>query len=118
MAAFDDWVTDRRVTRVDVEAFVADPALVGTLYRGELFACMSSGTTGRPGLFLHDQHAIAVYRALVIVRIDLAWLNAGQWLRLTGRGFRWAAVSWNMKSEGKRLRFRRTALLRFFVSTW
>ncbi len=92
MAAFDDWVTDRRVTRADVEAFVADPALVGTLYRGELFACTSSGTTGRPGLFLHDQHAIAVYRALVIVRIDLAWLNAGQWLRLAGRGFRWAAA--------------------------
>ncbi len=92
MAAFDDWVTDQRVTRADVEAFVANPASVGTLYRGELFACTSSGTTGHPGLFVHDQHAMAVYRAIVIVRIDLAWLNAGEWLRLARRGFKWAAV--------------------------
>ncbi|MDO9167032.1 MAG: phenylacetate--CoA ligase family protein [Rhodoferax sp.] len=92
MADFNDWVTDPRVTRTDVEAFVANPALVGTPYRGELFACTSSGTTGHPGLFLHDQYAIAVYRALTLVRIDLGWLNASHWLRLARRGIRWAAV--------------------------
>jgi hypothetical protein len=35
MAAFDDWVTDPGITRAELEAFVADPALVGaagTLY--------------------------------------------------------------------------------------
>ncbi len=55
IAAFDDCVTDTRVTRADLEAFVADPALVGSLYRNELFVCTSSGTTGHPGLFLHDR---------------------------------------------------------------
>jgi phenylacetate-coenzyme A ligase PaaK-like adenylate-forming protein len=92
MAAFDDWVTDRGVTRAGVEAFVADPVLVGAPYRRGYFVCTSSGTTGYPGLFVHDGSAIAVYRAIVIVRIDLAWLTAGQWLRLVWHGFRWAAV--------------------------
>jgi phenylacetate-CoA ligase len=34
MARFDDWVTDRGVTRAEVEAFVADPGLVGHRFRG------------------------------------------------------------------------------------
>jgi len=92
MGAFDDWVTDVRVTRADVEAFVANPALIGTPYLDDVFVCTSSGTTGHTGLFLHDQHAVAVYRALVLVRIDLAWLSPSQWLRLAGRGLRWASV--------------------------
>jgi phenylacetate-CoA ligase len=92
MAAFDDWVTDRRITRADVEAFVAVPEKFGTLYRDEYFACTSSGTTGYPGLFLHDQHALAVYRAIVKIRIDLAWLSLLDVLRLLTRGLRWATV--------------------------
>lgn len=92
MAAFDEWVTDPRVTRADLEGFVSDSTLVGSLYRNEFFVCTSSGTTGHPGLFLHDREAIAAYRALVIIRIDLAWLDARDWLRLARRGLRWAAV--------------------------
>ena len=63
MARFDDWVTDPDVTRTDLEAFVADPTLVGSRYRGRYFACTSSGTTGHPGLFVHDPAAVACYRA-------------------------------------------------------
>jgi len=92
MAEFDNWVTDRKITRKDVEAFVSDPAKFGTLYRGEIFACTSSGTTGYPGLFLHDPHALAVYRAIVLIRIDLAWMGFTQYLRLARRGLRWAAL--------------------------
>lgn len=92
MAAFDDWVTDPGVTRAGLEAFVADPALLGVLYRGEYFVCTSSGTTGHPGLFVYDRSTITVLRALVIARIDLGWLTAGQWLHLVARGFRWATV--------------------------
>lgn len=92
MTAFDDWVTDPRVTRAGVEAFVADPSRIGTPYRGEFFVCTSSGTTGRPGLFVHDRRAIAVYRAIVVVRIGLIWLSASGWLGLARRGLRWAGV--------------------------
>lgn len=92
MAAFDDWVTDPEVTRARVEAFAADPVLLGSLYRGRWFVCASSGTTGHPGLFAHDQGAIAIYRALNVVRVDLAWLSSRQWLTLARRQMRWAAV--------------------------
>jgi len=92
MDAFDGWVTDPRVTRAGVEAFISDPSRVGTPYQDDLFVCTSSGTTGHPGLFLHDQHALAVYRALVLVRIDLAWLTFWQWVQMGVRGLRWASV--------------------------
>jgi phenylacetate-CoA ligase len=92
MDAFDDWVTDPRVTRAGVEAFTADLAQIGALYQDAWFVCTSSGTTGHPGLFVHDGDAIAIYRALNVVRLDLAWLSAEQWLRFVPRGVRWAAV--------------------------
>jgi phenylacetate-coenzyme A ligase PaaK-like adenylate-forming protein len=41
---------------------------------------------------LHDPHALAVYRALVLVRIDLAWLTFWQWVQMGVRGLRWASV--------------------------
>lgn len=62
MAHFDDWVTDDRVTRAGLEAFLAEPDLIGHPYLGRYFACTSSGTTGHHALFLHDRGAIAVYR--------------------------------------------------------
>ena len=91
MARFDEWVADPAVTRAVVEAFVADPARVGQPLLGRYFVCASSGTTGEPGLFVHDRSAMAVYRSFS-VRADLMWLTAGDWLSLVRRGFRWAAV--------------------------
>ncbi len=92
MAAFDDWVTDPRVTRADVEAFVADPTRVGAPYRGGSFVCTSSGTTGRPGLFVHDAGAVAVHDALLAMRSYLGWFTVGEWLSLARRGVRYAAL--------------------------
>lgn len=92
MPAFDDWVTDPRVTLAGVQAFVADPALIATPYCGEYFVCTSAGTTGHPGLFVYDRHAVDTYRALSIGRITRDWVGARGMLRMTRRGFRWAAV--------------------------
>lgn len=91
MAAFDDWVTDPAVTRAGLEAFIADPSLIATAFR-ESFVCTSAGTTGHPGLFVHDRGAIDVYRAITFTRIAPAWFGAADWWRLALRGFRWAAV--------------------------
>ena len=91
MADFDAWLTDPGVTLERVEAFVADPALVGVPFQGEHYVCSSSGTTGHPGLFVHDRGAVAVYRALS-TRVDRTWLSGVQWLRLAGQGMRWATV--------------------------
>ncbi|BCW70270.1 phenylacetate--CoA ligase family protein [Arthrobacter sp. NicSoilB8] len=91
MANFDDWVTDPAVTRDGVEAFIADPSLVGTPYLGRYFVCTSSGTTGHPGIFVHDPRSLAVSQAFTL-RIDLAWLSPVELLAVARRGLRWAAV--------------------------
>jgi len=76
MANFDEWATNPAVSRVEVEAFVADPRLVGQLYRDHYAVYTTSGTTGTPGLFLHDQQALAVY--------DRLWQHRGwrKWMGL------------------------------------
>jgi phenylacetate-coenzyme A ligase PaaK-like adenylate-forming protein len=92
MAEFDDWITDPRITRAGLEAFIADPARVGDPYLDGLFVCTTSGTTGHPGLFVHDRRVVAVYRAMTIVRMDLSWLSPLDWVALVRRGLRWAGV--------------------------
>ncbi|MGY3317881.1 phenylacetate--CoA ligase family protein [Arthrobacter sp. TE12232] len=91
MANFDDWVTDPAVTRAGVEAFIADPSLVGTPYLERYFVCTTSGTTGHPGIFVHDPRSLAVSQAFTL-RIDLAWLSPAELLAMGRRGLRWAAV--------------------------
>ncbi len=91
MASFDEWVCDPRVTLAGVQAFVAGSRPAGTPFLGEYFVCSTSGTTGRPGLFVHDRGACRVYEALSIP-MDLAWLSGRQWLELLGRQARWAVV--------------------------
>ena len=91
MAAFDDWVCDPRITLADTGEFISDPERVGTPYRGDYFVCTSSGTTGRPGVFVHDQGACQVYQAMSYP-MDLAWLSRRQWVTLLRRRVSWAVV--------------------------
>lgn len=91
MAAFDDWSTDRAVNREGVEAFLADPGSIGGDYLGRYAVWKSSGTRGRPGIFVQDRHALAVYDALVCSRLDTgAWLEASP--RAAAAGARAALV--------------------------
>jgi phenylacetate-coenzyme A ligase PaaK-like adenylate-forming protein len=73
MAHFDEWATDRRIRRRDVERFVADPARIGDRFLDRYRVWKSSGSSGEPGLFVQDDRALAIYDALVAVR----WLAAG-----------------------------------------
>jgi phenylacetate-coenzyme A ligase PaaK-like adenylate-forming protein len=91
MAAFDDWVTDSAVTRAGVESFMADPARIGTPYLGQYWVCSTSGTTGHPGLFVHDRAACTVYQA-ISYRIGLSWFSARLWWGLFSRRLHWASV--------------------------
>lgn len=123
MARFDDWVTDPGVTRAGLEAFVADPALVGSRYLGRYLVFTSSGTTGHPGLFVHDAGAVVCYRAQGIRAIGTV-LNARRLLAVLRRGVRTAIVVgtgghfagavW-LESERRRSRGRRRALRLFSV---
>ncbi len=91
MSSFDDWVTDPAVTQSGAGAFIADPARAGGRYLGRYFVCTTSGTTGLPGVFVHDRGACAVYRAFSY-RVGLAWLSARQWVGMARLRGRWAAV--------------------------
>lgn len=91
MARFDDWVTDHRITRPDVEAFVADPTLSGIRFLDEYFVCRSSGTTGRPGIFVADRAAIATTYACYAFGA-VRGLRRARWRRLLAKGMRQARV--------------------------
>ena len=85
MACFDEWVTDRRVTLQGVRRFIESPANIGRPYLGCYTVWESSGSSGEPGIFVQDPHAMAVYDALEALRrpglrpverwMDPFWLN-------------------------------------------
>ena len=66
MGEFDSWMTDRAVIRQDVDAFVADVDRVGDLFLGRYVVWTTSGTTGKPGVFLHDPGAMSAYGAIAV----------------------------------------------------
>ncbi len=68
MENFDEWVTDPAVRRRDAEAFVSDPARIGSLFRERFVAFATSGTSGRPAVFLHDGDAARFYAAIAVTR--------------------------------------------------
>ncbi len=68
MHHFDDWVTDPAVTKHQVEAFIADPALIGHDYLDRYVVCTTSGSTGIPAILVHDHDALVVYNVLGYIR--------------------------------------------------
>lgn len=91
MSSFEDWVCDPQITRAKVESFVTGPAQAGTPFLGRYFVCTSSGSTGHPGLFVHDRAACAFYEATTY-RMDLAWLSGRQWLQILHSQIRWGVI--------------------------
>lgn len=79
MSGFDDWVTDRAVKRADVQAFMADPRRAGCDYLGRYAVWSSSGTSGQPGIFLHDGAALATYGVLTTWRMQPQLLARCLW---------------------------------------
>lgn len=76
MQRFDDWATDRRITRAGVEDFLADPSRVGDAFLGRYLVWTSSGTSGQPGIFVQDEAALAVFDALDLLRFRGLGLGA------------------------------------------
>lgn len=91
MARFDEWVTDPRLTRTGVSAFVADPANIGRDLFGEYVVFTTSGSTAEPALLIQDRRAMAVMFGLTYAR-SAGVLPPGLLLRVLGRGARQAAV--------------------------
>jgi phenylacetate-CoA ligase len=68
MAQFGDGVTDPEITLAGLRAFCADPGYIGQPHLGRYWVWESSGSSGQPGLFVHDETAMAVYDALEATR--------------------------------------------------
>lgn len=69
MRHFDDWATDRRITRRSVDAFLRDPQNLADAYLGDYLVWTSSGTSGEPGIFVQDAASLAVFDALDALRL-------------------------------------------------
>jgi phenylacetate-coenzyme A ligase PaaK-like adenylate-forming protein len=92
MAHFDEWVTDPAVTKASAEAFAADPKQIGERYLGRYFLCSTSGTTGTPALFMHDQKAMKVYETILSIRGYQAWYSVRELFALLRAGARTAVI--------------------------
>ncbi|MCP2169434.1 phenylacetate--CoA ligase family protein [Goodfellowiella coeruleoviolacea] len=91
MARFDDWATDRAVTLERVQEFVADPGRVGQRFQGRYLVATTSGTSGVRGLFVIDEHALAVHTSLGAR--SSGGMGVADVVRLAVRGGRTAVVS-------------------------
>ncbi len=68
MDDFDATLTDPEINGERVGRFLSDPERVGQPLAGRYAVWTSSGSTGEPGIFVHDSHALAVYEALQVIR--------------------------------------------------
>jgi len=83
MADFDEACTDRCITLDAVNRFLADSGRLGEAFLGRYAVWTSSGTTGTPGIWVHDTGSLAVYDALESIRLGgldrpeagLRWLD-------------------------------------------
>lgn len=64
MGSFDEWVTDRSLHLAELQRFTRDRTRIAELFLGRYVVWESSGSNGQPGVFLQDEHAMAVHDAL------------------------------------------------------
>lgn len=69
MAHFDDWATDRRITRHAAEAAVRAADGVADAWLGDYLVWTSSGTSGEPGIFVQDGPSLAAFDAIEGLRL-------------------------------------------------
>lgn len=91
MTRFDQWITDPEITQETLHAFVDDPANVGEYFLGRYTALTTSGTSGRPGLFVWDTPTMCVMTALGF-RMLTSWLSLSEVVSIILRGGRMSMV--------------------------
>ena len=80
MLHFDDWATDRRITRDAAASFIADTDRIADAWLGDYLVWTSSGTSGVPGWFVQDARSLAAYDAIDTLRLRSAG-SPGRWVR-------------------------------------
>jgi len=111
MDAFDDWCTDREVTRAAVDSFLEHRAHIGERFLGRHVVWTSSGSTGEPGIFVQDDAALATYDALVTAQLAGPGFAGCKWQDVVAQHGRAALItadtdhfasiaSWRRKANG------------------
>src|SRR5262249_8663555 len=98
MAHFDQVVTDPRVRRADLEAFLDDPVQRGRLFLGRYAASQTSGSQGQPLLIMQDRHCLDLLFALQLGRGNR--VTPVNWLTAARRIFRPVRVAVVLMKEG------------------
>jgi phenylacetate-coenzyme A ligase PaaK-like adenylate-forming protein len=91
MAHFDDWVTDRQVTKEGVEQFMADKTRIGHHFHNRYLLYTSSGSTGEQAIFVQDKDALIQYRTLNM--LSMGWSTLRKVMRAGGRWVMIAATT-------------------------
>lgn len=92
MSHFDDWVTDKAVRLNGLSKFIADPALIGTKFLGKYHVAITSGTTGKNGIFITDSRETKL-SSEINKKSKLSWMGASGLAKLLIKGLRIAAVT-------------------------
>ena len=85
-------LSDRTVTRAALRRFLERADAIGRPFMGRYSVWTTSGTSGTPGIFLHDADALAVYEALQMFRFRRISSPAELALRIAA-GERFAMVA-------------------------
>ena len=93
MSGFDDWLTDRSIRYEDVARFLLDRSNIGELFAGKYAIWKSSGSTGEPGVYLHDARALAIYDAMLAMELRSTNLATHYAWGLLAQGGRAALVA-------------------------
>lgn len=68
MAHFNDWVTDRNITKEKVDNFMSDLSNIGKKLDGKYLVYTTSGSTGNPCIMLYDDTTDNISSAIGVLR--------------------------------------------------
>jgi putative adenylate-forming enzyme len=108
MENFDDWATDRAITRQSAEAFMADKTLIGEPFLGKYLICSSSGTSGHRGIFVYDTKPESLYRWQSVLQAGMVrwqhFFKKIRWLNISAIGDHFGSLASFTRLEKTRQR--------------
>jgi phenylacetate-CoA ligase len=92
MSHFDEWVTDKKIKIDDIKIFIADQTLVGTKYLKKYHIAITSGTTGKNGVFVTDMNETKL-SSKINKKSKFSWIGFPGFAKLMIKGIRIAAIT-------------------------
>lgn len=92
MSHFDDWVTDKSIKMSKLSSFISDPSLIGTKFLGRYHVAITSGTTGKNGIFVTNSMETKL-SSEVNKKSKFSWMGVPGLAKLLIKGVRIAAIT-------------------------